>query len=178
MTESELPQGWRQASLGDLGSEVRQRVSPDPSATYEMYSVPTFQTGLPEVLKGSEIRSSKTAVKPDDVLLCKINPRINRVWSVAPPRGSLMQLASTEYLVLRIPDPVLSRYVMWYLRSPRFREWIGLSVEAEPVKRFETLLIHEFCATSSRATGGLIHATSGSCGAAGGRCRNRIGLAA
>ena len=52
------------------------------------------------------------------------------------------------------------------------------TADPEPVKRFETLLIHEFCATSSRATGGLIHATSGSCGAAGGRCRNRMGLAA
>src|SRR5664280_619922 len=41
------------------------------------------------------------------------------------------------------------------------------AVVAEPVKRFETLLIHEFCATSSRATGGLIHATSGSCGVEG-----------
>ena len=49
---------------------------------------------------------------------------------------------------------------------------------AESVKRFETRSVHEFCAASPLATGGLIHATSGSRGAAGGRCRNRIGLAA
>jgi hypothetical protein len=53
-----------------------------------------------------------------------------------------------------------------------------LRLVPEPVKRFEALSIHVFFATSSRSTGGLIHATSGSCGAACGRCRNRMGLAA
>ena len=78
----------------------------------------------------------------------------------------------------------------WPITYPQGEWWWGVTLAAligvvglvelrsEPVKRFETLLIHEFCATSSRATGGLIHATSGSCGAAGGRCRNRMGLAA
>jgi hypothetical protein len=50
-------------------------------------------------------------------------------------------------------------------------------LEPEPVKRFETSSVHEFCAASS-LTGGLIHATSGSTGACGGRFLNRMGLAA
>jgi hypothetical protein len=47
----------------------------------------------------------------------------------------------------------------------------------EHVKRFETRSLQKILATSSIA-GGLIHATSGSTGALGGRCRNRMGLAA
>ena len=53
----------------------------------------------------------------------------------------------------------------------------GMQRGSESVKRSETLSIHKLCATSSR-TGGLIHATSGIFGAVGGRCRNRVGLAA
>jgi len=48
---------------------------------------------------------------------------------------------------------------------------------AEQVKRFETLSLQLILAISSVA-GGLIHATSGSTGAWGGRCRKRMGFAA
>jgi type I restriction enzyme S subunit len=64
-------------------------------------------------------------------LLCKINPRINRVWLVDPNHGR-QQLASTEYLVLRLAQDAresLAKYLVWYLRSPEFREWIKLRVE-------------------------------------------------
>jgi type I restriction enzyme S subunit len=65
---------------------------------------------------------------PDDVLLCKINPRINRVWIVGEA-GRHQQIASTEYLVLRTTERALARYLRWYLSSPRFRDWITLAVE-------------------------------------------------
>ena len=126
---SHIPPHWEEAPLGELGTEVRGSVSPASDRTYELYSVPTFPTGRPEIIEGSEIASSKRRVIPADLLLCKINPRINRVWMVADPTGEGEQIASTEYLVLRVSDPELTRYLMWYLRSPRFREWIKLSVE-------------------------------------------------
>jgi type I restriction enzyme S subunit len=115
--------------FGDLGTEVTGSLVPDPHLEYELYSVPTFPTGSPERLFGAEIGSNKRPVQPGDVLLCKINPRINRVWMVAEPANGQPQLASTEYLVLRVGNELLARYVMWYLRSPRFRAWIELAVE-------------------------------------------------
>jgi type I restriction enzyme, S subunit len=127
---NELPIGWVEASLGELGDEVRGSVVPAPGVTYELYSVPTFPTRRPEILDGSEIGSAKRPVRPGDVLLCKINPRINRVWIVGDSLGRQReQIASTEYLVLRTGSIDLSRYLAWYLQSPSFREWIGLSVE-------------------------------------------------
>jgi type I restriction enzyme S subunit len=127
---TQLPNGWIEATLGDLGDEVRGSETPIAGTVYELYSVPTFPTRKPEVLDGSEIGSSKRPVQLGDVLLCKINPRINRVWMVAEPlEPGRQQIASTEYLVLRTPLTDLSRYLVWYLRSPRFREWIKLSVE-------------------------------------------------
>jgi type I restriction enzyme S subunit len=126
---SDLPSGWEWVRLGDLGDEVRGSVRPQPGTTYELYSVPCFPTGKPEFLSGEEIGSSKRPVKPGDVLLCKINPRINRVWIVAEPAGVGPQIASTEYLVFRTPEPRLSAYLRWYLQGPAFRRWIELSVE-------------------------------------------------
>ena len=127
---NDLPGGWTEASLAELGDEVRGSVVPAPGATYELYSVPTFPTRRPEILDGSDIGSAKRPVRPGDVLLCKINPRINRVWIVGDPlEDQREQIASTEYLVLRTANVELSRYVMWYLQSPSFRAWIELSVE-------------------------------------------------
>jgi type I restriction enzyme S subunit len=39
------------------------------------------------------------------------------------------QIASPEYLILRTAEPGLAHYLRWYLSSPRFRDWIKLSVE-------------------------------------------------
>jgi type I restriction enzyme S subunit len=125
---SELPSGWAWAALAELGAEVRASVVPATDVEYELYSVPAFATGAPELVRGSAIGSAKRAVDPGDVLLCKINPRINRVWIVNNASGR-PQIASPEYLIFRTTAPGLARYVRWYLTSPRFREWIKLSVE-------------------------------------------------
>jgi len=125
---SELPNGWTWAPLADLGVQVRSSVAPEAQQMYELYSVPAFATGVPEVVDGSEIGSAKQAVAPHDVLLCKINPRINRVWIVGAARD-VPQIASPEYLIFRTGEPDLARYLRWYLSSPSFRDWITLSVE-------------------------------------------------
>ena len=127
MTDS-LPPGWESARLGDLGIEVRGQVSPRPGTTYDLYSVPAFPTGEPERVDGESIKSGKRLVEEHDVLLCKINPRINRVWTVGPDRGR-PQVASTEYLVMRPYEPQMAEYLSYYLSGPVFREWIKLAVE-------------------------------------------------
>jgi type I restriction enzyme S subunit len=126
---SGLPNGWASATLGDLGIEVRGSLVPVAHGDYELYSVPTYPSGKPEILPGSEIGSSKRPVEPGDILLCKINPRINRVWMVSPPISKGVQIASPEYLVFRVANADLSRYLMWYFHSPEFRAWIELAVE-------------------------------------------------
>lgn len=125
---NELPNGWEMARLGDLGTEVRGQTSPESGTTYDLYSVPAFPTGQPEQVDGESIRSGKRPVEEHDVLLCKINPRINRVWTVGPSRG-FPQIASTEYLVLRPHEPRIAAYLRYYLSSARFRDWIKLAVE-------------------------------------------------
>ena len=93
-----------------------------PDETFEMYSVPSFSENYPEIVKGNEIGSSKQLVEKDDVLLCKINPRINRVWKVYQYTKN-RQLASSEWIVVR-NHVILPDYLMWYFRCSYFREYM------------------------------------------------------
>ena len=125
---SVLPPGWASAELGDLGVEVRGQLIPEPGVIYDLYSVPAFPSGCPERTDGVLVKSGKRGVEQGDVLLCKINPRINRVWVVGQAED-VPQIASTEYLVFRPRHPRMAGFIAQYLSSPEFRDWIKLAVE-------------------------------------------------
>ena len=90
-----------------------------PDTVFEMYSVPIYDTGHPEYLRGSEIGSSKVIVRKNDVLICKINPRINRVWVVSD-ESEYQNIASSEWIVVR-SSTYNPYYLAWYFRSKRFK---------------------------------------------------------
>ncbi|HEX5732006.1 MAG TPA: restriction endonuclease subunit S [Blastocatellia bacterium] len=95
----ELPQNWVEVRIVELRVDESQGVVPNkyPNERFELYSVPSFETGRPEFPLGREIGSNKQIVEPGTVLLCKINPRINRVWVVKRHTG-LRLIASTEWI--------------------------------------------------------------------------------
>ena len=117
-----LPSGWAHMRLEDLGMMSTTTVDPskEPDKEWELWSVPSFPTGCPEVLTGAKIGSSKQRVYEGDVLLCKINPRINRVWVVSEAHG-LEQIASSEWIIFRKTE-VEPRFLMHRLRESKFRE--------------------------------------------------------
>lgn len=91
-----------------------------PDTMYELYSVPFFTTGHPEYLHGSEIGSSKVIVQKNDILVCKINPRINRVWVVAD-ESNYQSIASSEWIVVRTAQ-YNPYFLAWYFRTPMFQQ--------------------------------------------------------
>ena len=91
-----------------------------PDTMYELYSVPFFTTGHPEYLHGSEIGSSKVTVQKNDILVCKINPRINRVWVVAD-ESNYQSIASSEWIVVRTAQ-YNPYFLSWYFRTPMFQQ--------------------------------------------------------
>ena len=105
-----------------INEYVSESISPmkSPDTVFEMYSVPIFDTGHPEYLRGNEIASNKVVVKKNDVLLCKINPRINRVWVVAD-ESEHINIASSEWIVVRNKS-YNPHFLAWYFRSPRFKQ--------------------------------------------------------
>lgn len=121
---------WRIESLADLGTAVRESATLLGDSEYELWSVPSFANDEPEVVTGRDIGSAKLLLQPNDILICKINPRINRVWLVREPIEGRDQLASTEWLVFRVGsgaelDP---RWVVHFASSPAFRERIASDV--------------------------------------------------
>ena len=92
---SKLPKGWAHIKLKEVQVGSGGSVAPAkfPDEVFELYSVPSYNTGEPELLPGSEIKSAKQPVEPNDVLLCKIVPHIERAWKVRP-RGEYRQIAS------------------------------------------------------------------------------------
>ena len=93
-----------------------------PDEVFEVYSVPIYGTGHPEYLCGREIASSKILVQKNDILLCKINPRINRVW-VVPDESDKVSIASSEWIVIR-NDEYNPDFLAWYFRTPKFQKYM------------------------------------------------------
>ena len=100
-----------------IGSSVNPMATPDQM--YELYSVPSFETGYPEIVSGAAIGSTKVTVEEGDILICKINPRINRVW-VVRHNTEYPLLASSEWIVVR-NSSMNPEYLKWYFSSPGFR---------------------------------------------------------
>lgn len=115
-------------TVADINQYSGSSVNPleHPEQLYELYSVPSFETGYPEIVKGKDIGSTKITVEEGDVLVCKINPRINRVW-VVKHNTEYPLLASSEWIVVRNKN-IDSNYLKWYFSSPTFRTLLNSQV--------------------------------------------------
>ncbi len=84
-----------------------------PNESFDLYSIPAFESGLPEVAAGHHIGSSKQVVQPGDVLLSRIVPHIRRAWVVGGARGRRL-IASGEWIVFRSTriHPSYLRYLL------------------------------------------------------------------
>lgn len=119
----EIPDNWVWVRIDEINKFKSKSVNPQnyPIDQFELYSVPTFETGEPEFPYGKNIASSKVEVEEGDVLLCKINPHLNRVWVVRRRMSQLKSLASSEWIVIRT-DEIMPEYLAITMQSPYFRE--------------------------------------------------------
>ncbi len=104
-----VPRDWRVGAVSDYARMHRGSVSPgaNADAVFEHFSLPAFDSGqMPVREKGAEIKSNKTPVTPNAVLLSKLNPHIPRVWLPVDPGAHAV--CSTEFLVF-IPAAGASR---------------------------------------------------------------------
>ena len=86
--------------------------------TFELWSVPSFDVGKPEILLGSEIGSSKKIVEKGDLLLSRIVPHIRRAWIVEPTTSN-RQIGSSEWITFR-SDDFHAPYLRHILISDKF----------------------------------------------------------
>ncbi len=117
---------WTGATLDQFVAERGKSINPakTPDAQFELYSVPSFPNKKPEVVCGKEIGSNKQVVQPRSVLLCKINPRINRTWVVGDftPHP---KIASTEWIVFSCADDIVPEFLCYCLQQNALRDFLA-----------------------------------------------------
>ena len=109
--------------MDQLAKHHTKSTSParSPGCEYEHFSIPAYDAGQRPVTEaGSAIKSNKTCVPKDAVLLSKLNPRIPRVWvpddSIGKP-----QICSTEFLVFTPRSPANRILLFALFADPSFR---------------------------------------------------------
>jgi type I restriction enzyme S subunit len=119
-----VPKGWRVGKFNDIVTLSRDGINPGdfPAEVFDHYSIPAFDEGRQAKREiGEAIKSNKFVVKPDAVLLSKLNPRIERVW-LPFPDGRCRSVCSTEFLVLYAKDPFSREFVAGLVTSTSFQE--------------------------------------------------------
>jgi type I restriction enzyme S subunit len=117
----ELPKGWVKTRLGDIRRDNSIAIS------QEQMRDEKFSQGNPEVVSGNTIGSNKVLVSPGDVLLCKINPRINRAWVVGEAHG-IRQIASTEWIVFSKQEGLSPNFLRYFFSLDTFRDYLAANV--------------------------------------------------
>lgn len=115
LDSDDLPDGWQEATLGEVAHLVKDRVEPSdvPQATYlglehvEAHTMKLVGSG-----RSSDVKSTKTQFRSGDVLYGKLRPYLNKV---AQP--GFDGICSTDFLVLRSKDRVNNEYIANYLNQ-------------------------------------------------------------
>ena len=108
--------------LGELMPPKKRSIDPrkSPDEEFELFSIPAFDAGKPEIISGKEIGSSKQVLERGDVLLSKIVPHIRRAWIVEPD-SDRPTIGSSEWIIFR-SDRFVPAYLRHALVSDRFHQ--------------------------------------------------------
>jgi len=117
---------WQHTTLGTLAAARGRSLDPSkyPNDFFELYSVPSFPERKPEIIAGKEIDSNKQQVHFRSVLLCKINPRINRVWIVGNA-SKYPKIASTEWIIFPQQEGIEPRFLCYFLQQNVVRDFLA-----------------------------------------------------
>ena len=116
-----VPRGWSMGGLSALLRLHKGSVNPggQPDTEFQHFSLPAFDAGqIPVAEFGSEIKSNKTSVPADGVLLSKLNPHIPRIW--LPSAVGSQAVCSTEFLPFVPNGPSTTAFVYCLLSDPDF----------------------------------------------------------
>lgn len=90
-----------------------------PDELFELWSIPAYDAGKPELLRGGAIGSQKKCLFPGDILLSRIIPHIRRVWVVRDNPDGRRQIGSTEWIIFST-DECLPEFLCNVLGSDPF----------------------------------------------------------
>lgn len=138
-----IPEKWKWIQL-NIFSEKRKNIEPDDMVEeVELWSIPSYDKGVPDRVNAKCIKSSKKRVFCGDVLLSKIVPTIERAWVVS---GDFPEkVASTEWIVFSGKNILDPEYMTLIFKSPAFRKEMLSTVSGMgSLKRASSKRIMEF----------------------------------
>lgn len=123
---SPLPSGWSHTTAGNFRRKRSETFNPTVAleGDYELWSIPSHATGAPEIVAARDIGSNKQHVTPGDVLISRINPRLNRTWVVGSKQDHV-QIASTEWIVFPLSQALDSRFLATLLSDSRIKNFLA-----------------------------------------------------
>ena len=126
LVDDSLPSGWTLISAGEFikKKSASFNIAKEEQRVVELYSVPSHETGLPEILDSKEIGSNKQYVSEGDILLSKINPRLNRAWVVGN-HSYHDKIASTEWIVFEKNEKIIPSFLKYALTTNRVKEYLA-----------------------------------------------------
>lgn len=114
---------WKKEPLERVAKLVKQPWNPskEDEPLVSLFSIPAFDSGEPEVVRPSDVKSNKLVVPNNSVLLSKLNPRIERVWKVPFSASDYKKVTSTEFLVFQPLEGEVD-YLYYVFKSRTFRK--------------------------------------------------------
>lgn len=119
----EIPKGWKNGKLSNILLQHKLSANPnnDQEKEFLHYSLPAYDMGKnPVKEKAISIKSIKTYVVDNAVLLSKLNPEIPRVWLTYPEK-KYPSICSTEFLVYTAKNNFSSEYLFCLFCEKNFR---------------------------------------------------------
>lgn len=146
-------------AFGDVARQVKGTVNPggSPQEVFTHYSLPAFDTGQAPVIEfGAAIKSNKTPVPDDAVLVSKLNPHIPRIWLV--DEAGANAVCSTEFIAWTPTAPANSAFLYCLASSPEFNSEMrqlvtGTSNSHQRVKPDQLRDIRAFAGSSKAVEG-------------------------
>jgi type I restriction enzyme M protein len=139
---------WEMVELGEVLEKINDNVDPQllhGKVNYVGLENITSETGglVGQVASlGTDIKSTKTKFKKEDILYGKLRPNLNKVW-LADFNG----IASTDIFVLRVKEGIaISKFYAEYLRTKDFNTEVLKGLKGAQLPRvgfeyFSTLLV-------------------------------------
>ena len=121
--ESNIPVDFRKINVGELYNDNVQKISPQefPKTEYYHYSLPAYDECKSYMIElGGSIKSDKSIVTGNHVLVSKLNPWFNRVLI---PEEKEHMIASTEFIVWNSKSVAIRNFLYVVATSKNFIEY-------------------------------------------------------
>lgn len=121
--ELNIPVDFRKINVGELYNDNVQKISPQefPKTEYYHYSLPAYDECKSYMIElGGSIKSDKSIVTGNHVLVSKLNPWFNRVLI---PEEKEHMIASTEFIVWNSKSVAIRNFLYVVATSKNFIEY-------------------------------------------------------